>query len=84
MKIEANLKKLPQFGLFSVTRKHEVGMNSNRLSARNGESVPKSCTYRPSHQESLLNLKISFVFKFKVFLHILLMYIFLKLKINSV
>lgn len=37
MKIEANLQKLPQFGLFSVTRKHEVGMNSNRLSARNGE-----------------------------------------------
>jgi len=64
MKIEANLKKLPQFGLFSVTRKHEVGMNSNRLSARNGESVPKSCTYRPSHQESLLNLKTLFVFKF--------------------
>jgi len=50
MKIEANLKKLPQFRLFSVTRKHEVGMNSNRLSARNGESVPKSCTYRPSHR----------------------------------
>ena len=70
MIIEANLEKLPQFGLFSVTRKHEVGMNSNRLSARNGEFVPKSCTYRPSHQESLLNLKILFVFtffSFKVF-----------------
>jgi hypothetical protein len=39
-------------------------MNSNRLSARNGEFVPKSCTYRPSHQESLLNLKTFFLFKF--------------------
>ena len=64
MIFEANLEKLPQFGLFSVTRKHEVGMNSNRLSARNGEFVPKSCTYRPSHQESLLNLKTFFLFKF--------------------
>ena len=64
MKIEANLLKLSQFGLFSATRKHEVGMNSNRLSARNGEFVPKSCTYRPSHQESLLNLKTFFLFKF--------------------
>ena len=63
MKIEANLQKLPQFGLFSVTRKHEVGMNSNRLSARNGEFVPKSCTYRPSHQESLLGLKALTMFK---------------------
>ena len=67
MKIEANLQKLPQFGLFSVTRKHEVGMNSNRLSARNGEFVPKSCTYRPSHQESLLNLKMSFIVNFRDF-----------------
>ena len=64
MIIEANLEKLPQFGLFSATRKHEVGMNSNRLSARNGEFVPESCTYRPSHQESLLNLKTFFLFKF--------------------
>lgn len=37
MKIKVNLQKLPQFELFSVTREHEVGMNSNRLSARNGE-----------------------------------------------
>ena len=64
MIIEAILDKLRQFGLFSVTRKHEVGMNSNRLTARNGEFVPESCTYRPSHQESLLNLKILFVFTF--------------------
>jgi len=50
MKIEANLKKLSQFRLFSVTRKHDVGMNSNRPSSRDGELVPKSCTYRPSHR----------------------------------
>ena len=37
MKIEANLKKLLKSRLFSETRKHEVRINSNRLSARNGE-----------------------------------------------
>jgi len=37
MKIEANLKKLLKFRLFSETRKHEVRINSNRLLARNGE-----------------------------------------------
>jgi len=41
-------------------------MNSNRLSARNGEFVPKSCTYRPSHQESLLGLKVFYMFIFYI------------------
>jgi len=30
MKIEANLQKLSKFKLFSETRKHEAGTNSNR------------------------------------------------------
>ena len=29
----ANLKKLSQFGLYSATRVHEVGIASNRISA---------------------------------------------------
>lgn len=48
MKIEANLETLYKFELFSATRKHEVGINSNRVSARRGEVKPKSCTYRLS------------------------------------
>ena len=42
----------PQFGLESATRLHEVGIASNRGSARRGEYVPGPCTLRPSHHES--------------------------------
>ena len=42
----------PQFGLESATRLHEVGIASNRRSARCGEYVPGPCTHRPSHHES--------------------------------
>ncbi len=45
----------PQFGLQSATRLHEVGIASNRRSARCGEYVPGSCTHRPSHHESRLH-----------------------------
>ena len=45
-------KKLPQFGLESATRLHEVGIASNRGSACRGEYVPGPCTHRPSHHES--------------------------------
>ncbi|PIM96771.1 50S ribosomal protein L32 [Candidatus Hodgkinia cicadicola] len=45
----ANLKKLSQFGLYSATRVHEVGIASNRGSACHGEYVLGSCTHRPSH-----------------------------------
>ena len=45
-------KKLPQFGLESATRLHEVGIASNRGSERYGEYVPGSCTHRPSRHGS--------------------------------
>ena len=48
----ANLKKSSQFGLFSATREHEVGIASNRRSACCGEYVPGPCTHRPSHHGS--------------------------------
>ena len=46
-----------QFGLQAATRLHEVGVASNRESAHHGESVPGSCTHRPSHHESRQHLK---------------------------
>jgi len=61
MKIEANLKKLYQLGLFSESRKHELGVNSNRLLERDGEYFLKSCTYRPSQSENLYYLKINII-----------------------
>ena len=48
----ANPKKSSQFGLFSATREHEVGIASNRGSACHGEYVPGPCTHRPSHHGS--------------------------------
>jgi hypothetical protein len=42
----------PQFGLKAAIRLHEVGIASNRESARRGEYVPGSCTHCPSHHES--------------------------------
>ena len=41
-----------QFGSQSATRLREVGVASNRRSARCGEYVPGPCTHRPSHHES--------------------------------
>ena len=55
--LEPIRKKPSQFGLFSATREHEVGIASNRRSARCGEYVPGPCTHRPSHHESGLNQK---------------------------
>jgi hypothetical protein len=43
---------LSQFGLESATRLHEVGIASNRGSARRGEYVPGPCTHRPSRHGS--------------------------------
>ncbi len=45
-------KNRSQFGLESATRLHEVGIASNRRSARYGEYVPGPCTHRPSHHPS--------------------------------
>jgi hypothetical protein len=50
--VEPIPKSVPQFGLESATRLHEVGIASNRGSARRGEYVPGPCTHRPSHHES--------------------------------
>jgi hypothetical protein len=50
-------KKPSQFGLFSATREHEVGIASNRGSACRGEYVPGPCTHRPSHHGSWSRLK---------------------------
>ena len=48
MQIGANPQKSSQSGLLSATREHEVGITSNRGSARHGENVPGPCTPRPS------------------------------------
>ena len=50
-------KSRSKFGLQSATRLHEVGIASNRRSARCGEYVPGPCTHRPSHHESRLYRK---------------------------
>ena len=53
-KVEQISESRPQFGLWAATRPHEVGIASNRGSARRGEYVPGPCTHRPSHHESQL------------------------------
>ena len=53
------LKSVPQFGLESATRLHEVGIASNRRSECCGEYVPGPCTHRPSHHGSELHQKQS-------------------------
>ncbi len=50
--VEQISKNRSQFGLESATRLHEVGIASNRRSARFGEYVPGPCTHRPSHHPS--------------------------------
>ena len=57
VKAGANPKKPSQFGLFSATREHEVGITSNRGSARHGESVLGPCTPRPSRSGSRMHRK---------------------------
>ena len=56
-KVKQIAKKVSQFGLESATRLHEAGIASNRGSACRGEYVPGSCTHRPSHHESWMDLK---------------------------
>jgi hypothetical protein len=46
-----------QFRLEAATRLHEAGVASKRRSAHYVESVPGSCTHRPSHHESRQHLK---------------------------
>ena len=51
-KTEPILKNRSQFGSEAATRLREVGIASNRGSARHGEYVLGSCTHRPSHHGS--------------------------------
>ena len=53
----ANPQSRPQFGPGAATRPREVGVASNRGSARRGECVPGPCTHRPSHHPSRLHPK---------------------------
>ncbi len=52
----SNTKLIPkissQLGLSAETRRHELGIASNRGSAGRGEYVLRSCTHRPSSQQS--------------------------------
>ena len=50
--VEQISKNRSQFGSESATRLREVGIASNRGSARHGEYVPGPCTHRPSHHPS--------------------------------
>ena len=45
-------QKHPQFGLRTAIRPHEAEIASNRGSAGRGEYVLRSCTHRPSSQQS--------------------------------
>ena len=47
---EMCIRDRSQFGLFSATRLREVGIASNRRSARCGEYVPGPCTHRTTYQ----------------------------------
>lgn len=47
----ANLQKLSQSRLFSVIRKYEDEIVSNRKLVRYGEWLIKFCTHRPSRSE---------------------------------
>ena len=53
---DGNVKLIPeissQLGLGAETRPHELGIASNRGSAGRGEYVLRSCTHRPSSQQS--------------------------------
>ena len=51
-KVEQILIKLSSVRIGAATRPHEVGIASNRESARHGEYVPEPCTHRPSSQGS--------------------------------
>jgi len=50
--------------LKTAIRLHEVGIVSNRRSARYGELVLRLCTHRPSHAGSKFRLKLVLIFLF--------------------
>jgi hypothetical protein len=51
-KVELIPQTFPQFRLRAATRPHEVGIGSNRGSADRGEYVLRTCTHRPSSEQS--------------------------------
>jgi hypothetical protein len=51
-KVELIPEISPQFRLLAETRQHEAGLGSNRGSADRGEYVLRSCTHRPSSEQS--------------------------------
>jgi hypothetical protein len=53
----ANPQNHPKYELQAETRLYEVGVASNRVSARRGEYVLGPCTHRPSRHESWKHLK---------------------------
>ena len=57
LKREANLETISQLGLSAVTRRHERGIPSNRVSSSHGEYVSAPCTHRPSLHPSVVSLK---------------------------
>ena len=59
-KAELIPKISPQFRLSAETRRHEVGLGSNRGSADRGEYVLRSCTHRPSSEQSRQHPKPAF------------------------
>ena len=57
LKSEANLETISQLGLLAVTRRHERGIPSNRVSSSHGEYVSAPCTHRPSLHPSVLKMR---------------------------
>ncbi len=51
-KEKPNLETVSKFGLMAVTRRHDAGIPSNRISSVFGEYVPAPCTHRPSNHPS--------------------------------
>ena len=66
LKREANLETISQLGLLAVTRRHERGIPSNRVSSSHGEYVSAPCTHRPSLHPSEVSLKTGPQGQFKV------------------
>ncbi len=57
-KVELISEISPQFRLRAETRPHEVGIGSNRGSDGRGEYVLRSCTHRPSSEQSRQHPKV--------------------------
>ena len=51
----------PRFGLRTVTRSHDDGIPSNRISTRSGEHVTEPCTHCPSSQPSRVLVRTIFL-----------------------